>query len=271
MQLMHNNPKPAEKIMKIMNIRTETITVLLLILALLACAASARAEQPTRLATGNDYKPFSDESLPEGGMITDIVTTVFRQIGYEPEVHFLSWTRGYNLTKQAHFLGTFPYVKTPERMEEFYYSDPIYTIVTRFFVQAESDIVYNTKSDLKGLTVCKPLGYNLTDIQDFLDKDILAMQRPSTMESCFNMLRLGRVNLVPINEHVGWSVVNQNPSHAGHFKVLEKTLQEDGLYLMISRNYPDGMAIMQDFNSSLQEMKDDGRLESIIAGHLEDG
>ncbi len=76
------------------------------------------AGQSVRLVTGNDYKPFTDQSLPQGGMITAIVNQIFIKMGYIPEIEFLSLSRGYSLSSRGAVLGTFPYVKTPERLAE---------------------------------------------------------------------------------------------------------------------------------------------------------
>ncbi|MFO7727443.1 MAG: transporter substrate-binding domain-containing protein, partial [Desulfonatronovibrio sp.] len=197
-----------------------------------------------RLVTGNDYKPFTDQTLPQGGMITEIVDQVFQKMGYQAEIEFHSWSRGYTLSEEGAFLGTFPYVQTPERMESFYFSDPIYTITTLFFVRNDTDLSFVHDSDLQGLTACKPLGYHLRDIQDFLNKDFIEVRRPNTMESCFKMLRRGRVDLVPINEHVGWEVVRKIAGEKDMFKVLEKPLLETGLHFIVTRKNPQGQNIV---------------------------
>lgn len=232
---------------------------------------SVDAAETVRLVTGDDYKPFTDQTLPQGGMITEIVDHVFQAMGHQAEIEYLSWNRGYRLSEEGVFLGAFPYVKTPERLEAFYFSDPIYTITTRFFVRQDSPISFDRDSDLKGLSVCKPLGYNLTDIQPFLDQNLIDMQRPSTMESCFGMLRLGRVDLVPINEHVGWQMARQVVGQDAVFRVLEKPLQQDGLHLIVTKKNPQGRDILGRFNAILRQMRDDGRLDAIIRRHLPSG
>ncbi len=68
------------------------------------------AGQTVRLVTGDDYRPFTDQALPQGGMITEIVDHVFQKMGYQAEIEFHSWSRGYTLSEEGAFLGTFPYV-----------------------------------------------------------------------------------------------------------------------------------------------------------------
>ena len=229
---------------------------------------TAEAEQTVRLVTGDDYKPFTDQTLPQGGMITGIVGHVFGKMGYRAEIEFHSWSRGYSLSKEGDFLGTFPYVKTPERMEEFYFSDPIYTITTLFFVRQDADISFVHDSDLKGLTACKPLGYHLRDIQDLLDQDLIEVHRPNTMESCFRMLHRGRVDLVPINEHVGWGFAREIACQQEDFRVLERPLLEDGLHFIVTKKNPQGQDIVRQFNWILRQMRDESTLDAIIDRHI---
>nr|WP_291321767.1 transporter substrate-binding domain-containing protein [Desulfonatronospira sp.] len=226
------------------------------------------AGQAVRLVTGDDYKPFTDQTLPQGGMITEIVDHVFQQLGYDAEIEFHSWSRGYSLSKEGDFLGTFPYVKTLERKEEFYFSDPIITVTNLFFVRKDADISFVHDSDLKGLTACKPLGYSLTDIQSFMDQDLIAVQRPNTVESCFKMLHRGRVDLVPINEYVGWEVARQIVGREDVFRVLDRPLLEDGLHFIVTKKNSQGLEIVGRFNEILRQMRDESNLDAIIDRHL---
>ena len=245
--------------------RTIFFTLLFLLFFLLQFAHS---HQTVTLVTGDDYKPFTDQTLPQGGMITGIVGHVFGKMGYRAEIEFHSWSRGYSLSKEGYFLGTFPYVKTPERKEEFYYSDPIYTITTLFFVRQDADISFVHDSDLKGLTACKPLGYHLRDIQDLLDQDLIEVHRPNTMESCFRMLHRGRVDLVPINEHVGWGFAREIACQQEDFRVLERPLLEDGLHFIVTKKNPQGQDIVRQFNWILRQMRDESTLDAIIDRHI---
>lgn len=238
------------------------------VMSVFLMSSSTEAGQSVRLVTGNDYKPFTDQTLPQGGMITEIVDQVFQKMGHQAEIEFHSWNRGYNMSEKGAFLGTFPYVKTPERMESFYFSDPIYIITTLFFTRNDADVSFVHPRDLKGLTVCKPLGYHLRDIQDFLDEGLIVVRRPNTMESCFRMLRRGRVSLVPINEHVGWEVARQIADGEDIFRVLEKPLLETGLHFIVTRKNPQAQNIVERFNAILGQMRDESSLDAIIARHI---
>jgi polar amino acid transport system substrate-binding protein len=61
------------------------------------------------IVTGNDFAPYADEKLPNGGFATDLVREVIKKIGTETNIRFLPWKRGYELTTSGETLATFPY------------------------------------------------------------------------------------------------------------------------------------------------------------------
>ena len=103
--------------------RTLLALALLSALMLSVTAGAARAtviESTLDLVTGNDFAPFTGEDLPQGGMLTELVLRSFKAMGLGYDVRFVPWKRGYDGVVAGKFLGTFPYVRTPEREQEFY-------------------------------------------------------------------------------------------------------------------------------------------------------
>ncbi|MCP4396673.1 MAG: amino acid ABC transporter substrate-binding protein [bacterium] len=233
------------------------------------CGIGVSAET-LKFVTGNEYPPFTDEHLPNGGMITEMIVRIFQELGYSLEIAFYPWARGYEETKKGKYVGTFPYVKNEKRVQDFNYSEPMYTITTRFFVRQDFSSEYLQDEDLKGMRVCKPLGYNLSDIQPLLDKQLVTVSRPTQMTNCVQMLQKGRVQLLPINEHVGWAILIEEfgEDATTQFKTLDKPLQEDHLYLIISKTSPNGEELLAKFNEGLQRLKDQGTWHDIITRHF---
>ncbi len=84
------------------------------------------------------------------------------------------------------------------------------------------------------------MGYNLKDIQPFLDKKILKLHSPVDLEACFKLLLLGRDQLVSINKDTGWATIQRVFGGKDKFKTLEKEVDRNGLYLIVSKTYPQG-------------------------------
>ena len=104
-----------------------TIRLLLpLTISLLLSGLASAA--PVQLVTGDDYAPFTDRELPQGGMLTELVQQALLQAGHQPKLSWLPWKRGYQATLRGQFDVTFPYLKTAEREADYLFSAPLYEI-----------------------------------------------------------------------------------------------------------------------------------------------
>jgi len=247
----------------------ETIQVIVFAL-MLSCFVHTASAKPIALVTGNNYLPFTDETLPQRGMITEIVDLVFKEIGYQPTITFRPWKRGYEETKKGLFAATFPYIKTDERLQQFYYSDPINTIYTRIFVTKDSSI--KKFADLQGRRICIPLGYGITRaMDDMLRQDFVKQEgSPVNLSNCLKMMLSGRKDFFIINEIHGWMTI-QNTFHTKEsFRTLDIVFEELTHHLIISKAYPHGEEVLSQFNKGLEKLSKSGAIQEIIQRHLKD-
>jgi polar amino acid transport system substrate-binding protein len=238
-------------------------------IVLILCGLSAAGFAETiQIVTGNGYYPFADEALPQGGMSTEIITRAFREVGYQPEIIFRPWKRGYEETRKGLFAATFPYIKTEERLQDFYYSDPIDSVYTRVFVRKDSSI--QTLEDLEGKRICVPLGYGVAKKFESLIKTnkLRREGNPVELVHCLKMLQSSRKDFFVINEITAWITI-QNTFHTrAYFRALDAVVAEESHHLMISKTYPDGEKILQRFNTGLKRLKDKNILPAVRGRHL---
>jgi len=221
-----------------------------------------------KLVTGNKYAPFSDEKLPRGGMITEIVNEVFKGMGKETSIDFWSWKYGYDATLAGEFVATFPYLKNEERTKLFYYSKPLYDIMILPFVKKNSSIKYNKLDDLKGLSVCRPEGYYIHDIQPLIDKDAIDLKRPEDLDDCFKMLVNGTVDVVPANEFSAKSEIHKLKLD-DKIKALETPVSVDTLHIIFPKKRPGARMLQYKFDQQVIKLEESGRLEKIKTNHLD--
>ncbi len=241
-----------------------------LVVLALYCLTSIAAADVIRLVTGNDYQPYTDESLPKRGMVTEIVELAFQAMGYESHIVFRPWKRGYLQTKAGDFVGTFPYIKSEERLRDFYFSDPIHTMYIRIFVAKDSPI--HRVSDLNNKRLCVPLGYAVSKhlsqlVQLNTDKKDV---NPTDLVGCLRMIQAGRKDFFVINEINGWTTIQQTFNTKKHFRTLNILPEEETHHLIISKTYPGGKKIVSIFNQGLEKLRAKGILDRIINRHIEE-
>ncbi len=227
------------------------------------------AGEPLRinLVTGGEFAPFVDETLPEKGMLTELVSAAFRSIGYDVEVDFLGWKYGLDATRNGQFAGIFPYQKGEQSDEEFLYSSSLYRVLMRLFVLNDSNITYNQPSSLHGLTLCRPAGYALDDLQQLLDQELIILKTPRSLETCFNHLVRSQVDAVSVNDVVGKAMLHEI-GLAKEVRALETATSIGTLHLMLPLYYADSETLLYEFDQSLQVMKETGVYKVITSRHL---
>jgi polar amino acid transport system substrate-binding protein len=247
-----------------------------LFFCLLLVGANALAAGTLSIVTGNNYPPFSDENLPEGGLSSLIVKRVLEEVGYDVKLSFMPWKRGYESAKNGVHVATFPYVKRPDRELHFNYSLPINTITQLVFVRADSDIHMDKVEQLAGLTTCVPRGYAITEsVSKLADDGVIKMLSAPDAAQCYLMLRFGRIDFVTFNQYVGWSAAESAAGDEARmiFRALETPLETEGLHLIFSKGLEDGEALLSRFDQALQKLRDNGfitRLESTYLDQIRD-
>ena len=184
----------------------------LLCLAIAFLSLNAQAQQPATevlgpvaLVSGNDYAPYADSALPQGGMTAEIVTRAFAKMGVGSSIAWQPWSRGYQESKVGTFSATFPYVRTPEREADFLYSDVIVHLRYRLFVKAgRSNTDFSKLESLTGKSYCLPLGWAQVGVLNgMVTEGQIRVVRPPQMRNCMLMLSMGRVDFVAVDERLG--------------------------------------------------------------------
>ena len=182
------------------------------VLFIASCIFSLTGEQARaevlNLTTGNQFVPFTDMTLPRGGMVTALIEEAFTATGTKIEIKFLPWKRGYRQTLQGDFVGTFPHVKNEQRLKEMAYSNVVYTTKSIWLVRSEENYDIKTLSDFSGknLTMCSPFGWSSSpQIESMITAGTLKRQTPKKLSSCFPMLAL-MMAIVP-----AWALFIETP------------------------------------------------------------
>lgn len=234
-----------------------------------ALAASGAVADPLPLMTGNDYRPFSDQNLPEGGMATDIVRTAFTRMGHKTDIVFRPWKRGMVEAQSGRYLATFPWAHSDEREADFAFSEKLYSFNQYFFTRFSSGINGITEADVAGSKLCLPIGYTTATLDDWVKEGVIELIRPANLSNCFQMLASGRADLIRVNDIIGWSTVDKVFSDRTPFRIVDGgPVRVSVQYTLFSPKHPLTPTMLPAFNAELEAMKLDGTILKIMEKHL---
>ena len=228
---------------------------------------TAPAVLAVNLTTGPNFPPLSDQSKADGGIATRIITATFQSMGEAVTLDWLPWKRGFEETKAGRYHGTYPYVRSPERELDFWYSDAIFTNQSFLWTRTGDTLSAQDPSTFKRQRVlCVPHGY-LSPMEDVLRTQIASgevrVERPVTREGCIRMLVSKRVDATTGSEgEIGASLVATGLG--AQISRGDKPIVELEYFLIAPKSDPQSAAMVKRFNSQLRKLKADGRYRRLV-------
>lgn len=227
----------------------------LAVVATLALSGAASAQSVT-LATGDEYPPYSDRKLPDGGLATKLVQDVFADMGVKLELTWLPWARQFDQAKAGDLLGTFPWSDKDDRRNFFHYSDALFELKEVAWVLKDSAMVATKPDDFKGKKLCLPLGYGMaSSLKPLVDSADIKVETPSDMATCFKLLQASRVEAVIASAVQGEATAKDVLGSVEAAKALDFGQESAHLYLLLSKARPESADLMAKFNASLKKVQ----------------
>jgi polar amino acid transport system substrate-binding protein len=238
---------------------------LIIILLLLFSARFGQAAEKLPLATG-EWQPFTSAELEGYGFFTQIITAAFEEAGVAVDYRFFPWKRCEAYVESGKSFAAFPYSITDNRKTFAYFSDPVSEATTVFFFNKEKHVTpihYDSMEDLKNYDLVGVLGYFYAET--FTKKQLKVAYVRSEVKA-LELIVHKRYDLLPLNNFVGWNLINTRfPSAAHRFDTLKTPLSTDTLHLMVSRKYPRGRQLLNRFNAALRRIKAKGIYHRIMS------
>ncbi len=215
------------------------------------------------LVTG-EWNPFTSQDLKEYGFFTQIVSAVFKEMGVSVHYKFYPWPRCEHLVKNGKVFAAFPYSPTPEREKNFIFSAATALSTSKFFYFKDKmkSLQWKTLNDLKSYKIGGVLGYYY--MEDFLKANLDVDMAPRETLS-LKKLYIGRVDLVPLNELVGWQLIEELfPNEIGKFGTNDNPLRKSSLHLMALKANPESIRLIDQYNSALKAIQKKGIYSAIL-------
>lgn len=243
-----------------------------------------RLNADLKLLTGGNYAPWTDQDLPGGGLITELVNASFEKTP-SPVSFSLTWQDDWAvhlsplIEKRVFDIG-FPWFK-PDcednrqqfRCRTFHFSEPLFEMQVPLYYHVDRPIEFASDSDILGKRICRPKGYFIHDLdradRRWISEEKIEFVQADSMEDCFSMLIAGEIDAATINEFTGRLKI-QLLGLDDQIIAADRPLSVEGLHGLISKSHPRGTTFLYRFNAGLAELKKTTRYREIIDRHLTD-
>lgn len=230
-------------------------------------AAEPAASAPLVLATADGYLPYTDESLPSGGLFTRLVETAMQRAAPDTPVKIVfvnDWDAHVELLLPRQAVdASFPWPPCSD-CKDLVASDPFYEIVDGFFTKAGSPLgEVVALGGLDGTTICRPAGYpaeHLTGVE-------ATLVHANGPHACFAQLDEGMVDVVAIDTRTGDRVI-ADLGLADRVAENPYLTEIAPLHVVVHRSHPKADEVIDTLNRGLQIMMDSGEWASIVSDGL---
>ncbi len=241
--------------------------------------------------TADGYTPFTDRSLPNGGMITQTVIAAMNLIKEQSGGAFnynVSWVNDWAahlnpLLITRAFDAGFPWLKpdcahiadlsqdAKYRCQKFFFSDPLFEVFTVLFVRADSPITFAKDDEIVGKSLCLPVGQSTHELdkggRNWVKENKITLLRPQNVEECFRLLGSGSVNAVVTPDLTGKSVAAAL-GMSDKVKSLQRPVAIGTLHVIVPKTHPHASTMLYYINTAVGKLRDSGEYDKIVDGHM---
>ncbi|MEC4564213.1 substrate-binding periplasmic protein [Pseudomonas inefficax] len=231
---------------------------LLCVLGLLAMmlATPAPGRETLRLVADN-WPPFTDASMPGGGLATSIVTAALARAGYTSGVEEAPWARALRGVNEGRYDVLINAWYNDSRASIGQFSKAYLVNRIRLLQRKGEAFSYKRQSDL--------YPYSIAVVRDYayspeFDRDTrLHKVAVRNFASAVRMLAAGRVGLAVEDEYVArYNLQRELPEVRDGVMLVEPPLAENTLHILVSLKHPEHARIVERFEQAIAAMKADG-------------
>ncbi|QRV22752.1 substrate-binding periplasmic protein [Marinomonas foliarum] len=218
--------------------------------------------QTVELTTMN-WPPFYAESLEKGGFITAIVEEALTESGYDSTIEFTGWQNALDNAKKGDKDAIVGGYYSEERAKEYYFSIPIYTVLAGLIKKPDFPMNnYSSFEELNQYSIAKLKG---TVIGESFDNFPFSnIKEYAEVSDAVKALDSGEVQLYADSLAVAKEAAKAAGIDGSQLQILLPPLEENDLYLLISKTAPNAEEIRDAFNKGLISLQASGRYSEIL-------
>ena len=227
--------------------------------------AQTAAAQKLRLVF-DIWPPFTDDTLVNGGLATDIVTTALARAGYASGYEQVPWARALLGVGEGRYdvLVNAWYNEDRTKMGQF--SGEYLVNRIRFLKRKDTPLEYSSLEQLHTYPVAVVRGYAYSQA---FDADTALQKVPvHNFAMGVRMLAADRVKLTLEDEYVArYYLARESSKVRSAVEFLPKPLSENSLHILVSLKNPQHAQIVAGFDRAIAAMKADGSYDKLLRQH----
>jgi ABC-type amino acid transport substrate-binding protein len=239
---------------------------------------------PIRLLASSGGAPFTDADLPQGGMITDLLSRAVNLAspGQQSHVTFIDDRAEHleTLLPDNTFDVSFPWTKPAcgksdklsaklqKRCAEFEFSNPILEVRLGFYTRTGDALDgASTFAALSGKRLCRPAEPFIVDLEQYgLVEPNVSVQTRYNAAQCFALLIGGQVDVVTLVESEA-SVHLAKQVFAGAVAEIDGLEAWQTLHALVSKQNPNARDMLDTINRGLTELMASGEWFRVVSTH----
>jgi polar amino acid transport system substrate-binding protein len=234
------------------------------LIGLLLLGQNAYAEKLRLVADA--WPPFTDSTLVNGGLATDIVSTALARAGYASDFEQVPWARALLGVGEGRYdvLVNAWFNEARTQLGEF--SGEYLLNRVRFLKRKEEPIEYDNLQQLHEYPIAVVRGYAYSPAFD--DDPDLQKVPVHNFSMAVRMLAADRVKLTLEDEYVArYYLARESPKVRNAVEFLPRPLSENSLHILVSLKNPEHQQIIASFDREIAAMKADGSYERLLRQH----
>ena len=186
---------------------------------------------------------------------------------HDAQIVLIPWRKALNGVEKGHYDGIPLLFKTAERQAYMRFTEPLFQARTVFFYNTKAypnGISWQEYSDLSGFRIAVQHSFSIAETfdQQIAQGVPLSVEKMNSDEDCFQLLQLGRIDLVATNEIVGKEYLKQF-GISDRFKASSQSLYEKPFYIGFSQQ-TDAQHLIPQINVIIEQLRAEGEIDRIL-------
>ena len=242
-------------------LRLSRAVALLVLLLLVPTVAAERLR-----LVADAWPPFTDATLLNGGLATDIVSTALARAGFASDFEQVPWARALMGVGDGRYDVLINAWYDEARTQLGQFSGEYLLNRVRFIKRRDDPIEFQNLQQLHDYPVAVVRGYAYS--AEF-DADPQLQKVPvHNFAMAVRMLAARRVRLTVEDEYVArFHLARESPRVRNAVEFLPKTLSENSLHILVSLKNPRHEQIVAGFDREIARMKADGSYARLLKQH----